>query len=138
MDMWPAFINATLESLPGAQEKIAFDRFHVARYPGEAVDRVRRQAHKALMSEGHEDLKGSKYNGLYNPKNMAREQKQRFKALHVSTLKTARAWAIKELAMSQWHYVSKAWARKDLWQWLSRAVLSRLDPIKEVAMDSPS
>ncbi len=34
MDMWPAFINATLESLPGAEEKIAFDKFHIARYLG--------------------------------------------------------------------------------------------------------
>ncbi len=47
MDMWPAFINATLESLPGAEEKIAFDKFHVARYLGEAVDKVRRQEHKS-------------------------------------------------------------------------------------------
>lgn len=31
MDMWPAYINATLEHVPDAREKIAFDRFHVAR-----------------------------------------------------------------------------------------------------------
>lgn len=133
MDMWPAFINATLESLPGADEKIAFDKFHVAKYLGEAVDKVRRQEHKALMSEGHEDLKGSKYDWLYNPENMTRQQKIRFKELRESTLKTARAWAIKELAMSLWHYVSRTWARKGWEQWLSWAVRSRLDPIKEVA-----
>ncbi len=133
MDMWPAFINATLESIPGAPEKIAFDKFHVAKYLGEAVDKVRRQEHKALMQEGYEDLKGSKYDWLYNPENMTRQQKRRFKALRESTLKTARAWAIKELAMSLWHYVSKTWARKGWEQWLSWAVRSRLDPIKEVA-----
>lgn len=133
MDMWPAFINATLESLPGAEEKIAFDKFHVAKYLGEAVDKVRRHEHKALMAEGYEDLKGSKYDWLYNPENMTRKQKRRFKALRDSTLKTARAWAIKELAMSLWHYVSKTWARKGWEQWLSWAVRSRLDPIKEVA-----
>ena len=133
MDMWPAFINATLESLPGAQEKIAFDKFHVAKYLGEAVDKVRRQEHKALMAQGYEDLKGSKYDWLYNPENMTRKQKQRFKALRDSTLKTARAWAIKELAMSLWHYVSKTWARKAWEQWLSWAVRCRLNPIKAVA-----
>lgn len=133
MDMWPAFINATLESLPGADEKIAFDKFHVAKYLGEAVDKVRRQEHKDLMAEGYEDLKGSKYDWLSNPENMTRQQKSRFKALRESTLKTARAWAIKELAMSLWHYVSKTWARKGWEQWLSWAVRSRLDPIKEVA-----
>lgn len=133
MDMWPAFINATLESLPEAQEKIAFDKFHVAKYLGEAVDKVRRQEHKALMAEGYEDLKGSKHDWLYNPENMTRKQKIRFKSLRDSTLKTARAWAIKELAMSLWHYVSKTWARKGWEQWLSWAVRSRLEPIKEVA-----
>ena len=133
MDMWPAFINATLESLPEAQEKIAFDKFHVAKYLGEAVDKVRRQEHKALMAEGYEDLKGSKHDWLYNPENMTRKQKIRFKSLRDSTLKTARAWAIKELAMSLWHYVSKTWARKGWEQWLSWAVRSRLEPIKDVA-----
>nr|VFK69776.1 MAG: Transposase [Candidatus Kentron sp. UNK] len=68
MDMWPAFINATLESIPGAEEKIAFDKFHVAKYLGEAVDKVRREEHKALMAEGRDDLKGSKYTWQYNPK----------------------------------------------------------------------
>ncbi len=133
MDMWPAFINATLESLPGAGDKIAFDKFHVAKYLGGAVDKVRRQEHKALMAEGYEDLKGSKYDWLYNPKNMTRKQAKRFKALRDSTLVTARAWAIKELAMSLWHYVSKTWARKGWEKWLSWAMRSRLDPIKEVA-----
>lgn len=103
MDMWPAFINATLESLPGAEEKIAFDQFHVARHLGEAVDKVRRQEHKALLAEGREDLKGSQYDWLHNPGNMTRQQQQRFKALRESTLKPARAWAIKELARSLWH-----------------------------------
>jgi len=95
MDMWPAFINATLGSIPEAEEKIAFDKFHVAKYLGEAVDKVRRQEHKALMSEGYEDLKGSKYDWLYNPENMTHKQKMRFKMLRDSTLKTARLGRLK-------------------------------------------
>ncbi len=133
MDMWPAFINATMESLPDAAHKIAFDKFHVAKHLGEAVDRVRRQEHKALMKEGYEDLKGSKYDWLYNPENMTRQQKLRFSILRDSALKTARAWAIKELAMSLWNYVSKTWAEKGWKRWLSWAQRSRLDPIREVA-----
>lgn len=133
MDMWPAFINATLDCLPGAQEKIAFDKFHVAKYLGEAVNKVRAQEHKALMKEGCGLLTGSKYDWLYNPANMTQKRKRGFKALRESTLKTARAWAIKELAMSLWNYVSKTWARKGWERWLSWAVRSRLEPIKKVA-----
>ena len=98
MDMWPAFINATLEMVPGAESKIAFDKFHVAKHLGEAVDKVRREEHRKLMKAGKADLEGTKYDWLYNPQNMTRKQKQRFKALRDSTLKTARAWAIKEFA----------------------------------------
>jgi transposase len=133
MDMWPAFINATLEGIPDAEEKIAFDKFHVAKYLGEAVDKVRRREHKALMAVGDEQLKGSKYAWLTNPQNMTRKKKYEFKALRDSALKTARAWAIKELAMSLWHYTSKSWARKGWEQWLSWAVRSRLEPVKAVA-----
>ncbi len=50
MDMWPAFINATRESLPRAEERIIFGKCHVAKHLGEAVDEVRRQEHKALMA----------------------------------------------------------------------------------------
>ena len=133
MDMWPAFINATLEMVPGAESKIAFDKFHVAKYLGEAVDKVRREEHRKLMKAGKADLKGTKYDWLYNPQNMTRKQKQRFKALRDSTLKTARAWAIKEFAMSLWGYVSKTWARKGWERWLSWAVRCRLEPMKKVA-----
>jgi len=133
MDMWPAFINATLDSVPGAENKIAFDKFHVAQYLGDAVDKVRRQEHKALMAEGYEDLKGSKHDWLYNPRNMTHKQKIRFKALRESTLKTARAWAIKELAMSLWHYRSKTWALKAWKRWLSWAMRCRLKPMIKVA-----
>ena len=84
-------------------------------------------------SEGYEDLKGRKYDWLYKPKNMTREQNKRIKALRDSRLKTARTWAIKERAMSLWHYESKTRARKGWEQWLSWALRSRLDPIREAA-----
>nr|VFK26069.1 MAG: Transposase [Candidatus Kentron sp. LPFa]VFK36872.1 MAG: Transposase [Candidatus Kentron sp. LPFa] len=63
------------------------------------------------MAEGRDDLKGSKYTWQYNPQNMSARQWRDFKSLRESALKTARAWAIKDLAMSLWHYVSKTWAK---------------------------
>ena len=75
----PAFIDATRESVPGAEEKIAFDKFHVAKYLGEAVDRVRRQEHKAPMAEGREDLQGSKYDRLYDQANRMPEKPPNFR-----------------------------------------------------------
>ena len=133
MDMWPAYINATLEHVPGAREKIAFDKFHVAKCLGDAVNKVRRQEHRALMKQGCETLKGSRYDWLTNLDNMSYLQKARFQALRHSTLKTARAWALKETAMSQWHYVSRTWARKGWERWLSWAMRCRLEPVRQAA-----
>ena len=133
MDMWPAYIHCTKKHIPGAAEKIAFDKFHVAKYLGEAVDKVRRQEHKALLQIGCDDLKGSKYDWLTNPDNMTRAQRQQFAALRDSSLKTARAWAIKELAMDLWHYRSRTWAEKGWKSWLAWAMRSRLEPVKVAA-----
>jgi len=133
MDMWPAYISATEAHVPQAREKIAFDKFHVAKRLGEAADRVRRQDHRSLLAVGDDCLKGSKYDWLANPANMTRAQQNRFRALRDSSLKTARAWAIKEFAMGLWHYSSRAWAAKGWTRWLSWAVRSRLEPMKKTA-----
>ncbi|QYZ67066.1 MAG: hypothetical protein HPY30_14430 [Gammaproteobacteria bacterium (ex Lamellibrachia satsuma)] len=41
---------------------------------------------------------------------MSTKQWRAFKDLRDSTLKTARAWAIKEYGMSLWYYVNRTWA----------------------------
>jgi transposase len=64
---------------------------------------------------------------------MSRTQWYDFKSLRESTLKTARAWAIKEFAMTLWSYVSRTWAEKGWKRWLAWAVRSRLEPVKKVA-----
>ena len=132
MDLWPAYIHATEAAVPDARNKIAFDKFHVAQYLGNAVDNVRRQEHKALRREGDERLKRSRYHWLRNPENMTRAQKEHFAALRDSSLKTARAWAMKEFAMDLWHYRSRTWAEKGWKRWIGWAQRCRLEPMEKV------
>ena len=130
MDMWPAYIRATREALEDADSKIAFDRFHVAQYLGKAVDQVRRQEHRQLIRQGDERMKGSKYQWLRNRSNMSWHQQRSFSELRQSSLKTARAWAIKDLASRLWDYRSRTWAEKGwkrLINWMAR---SRLKPMQ--------
>ncbi|WP_041531335.1 ISL3 family transposase [Syntrophotalea carbinolica] len=133
MDMWPAYINATLAKIPDASRKIAFDKFHVAKYLGEAVDKVRREEHKVLLKQDCKDLSGTKHVWLTNPVNMSDKQWRWFRDLRESSLKTARAWALKEAAMGLWHYVRRPWAVKAWKKWLAWAVRCRLQPMKKVA-----
>ncbi len=48
-------------------------------------------------------------------------------------LKTARAWSIKETAMSLWNFVKRGWARRAWKGWIAWAVRCRLEPVKRVA-----
>ena len=133
MDMWAAYIGSTVQYIPGAETKIAFDKFHVAQHLSNAVDKIRRQENKFLVEQGDERLKGSKYLWLQNPDNMSDERWSSFESLRQASLKTARAWAIKEFAMSLWQYTYRGSARKAWNKWYSWAIRSRLEPIQEVA-----
>lgn len=133
MDMWPAYISATMAWIPDAINKIAFDKFHVAKYLGEAVDKVRRIEHRLMQAEGCDIMKGSKYDWLTNPDNMDRKRWQGLQRLIALCQKTARAWSIKECAMSLWDYTSRTWAKKAWKQWLGWALRSRLAPVIKAA-----
>lgn len=119
--------------MPDAERLVAFDKFHVAKYLGDAVDKVRRAENKALRRDGCDDLVGTRYGWLCNSTTMSRKQWAHFKTLCQSTLKTAWAWALKETAMSLWAYISRTWAAKDWKRWLSWAMHCRLEPMKKVA-----
>ena len=96
MDMWPPYIQATRARVPDADAKIVFDKFHCAAHLNAGVDRVRRAEHHALRAGGDTRLTGTKYAWLRNPAHFTYEKWQAFAALRTSTLKVARAWALKE------------------------------------------
>lgn len=133
MDMWPAYIGATEESIPDSESKIAFDKFHVAKYLGDAIDKVRRQENRELRKQEDYSLTGTKYGWLRNPENETHLQKKDYQNLRQSSLKTARAWAMKEHAMCLWHYTSQTWAEKAWQRWYGWASRSRLRPMIDVA-----
>lgn len=133
MDMWPAFIRATREAIPGADEKIVFDRFHIMGKVGEAVDKVRRREHFALLRDGKTTLTGTKYQWLYARENVPEKHRESFEALQNLNLKTAKAWAMKEQIRSLWSYQSIGWAKRFFAKWYFWATHSRLPPMIEAA-----
>ena len=133
LDMWPAYINACRNNVPGADQKMVFDRFHIMRHVVDAVDKVRKQEHKALMKTGNDTLTRSKYLWLTNPENMTDKARDRFGELKAMELKTGRAWALKEALRELWSYKSQAWATKFWKRWYFWATHSRLTPMIEAA-----
>ena len=133
MDMWQPYVRATLAQVPGASEKIVFDRFHIMGYVGKAVDTVRKREHRELLAVGDETLKGSKYLWLYGWENVPQHRKAQFDTLRRNDLKVGRAWAIKESLRRLWRYVYPASADKYWKRWYFWATHSRLKPIQEAA-----
>ncbi|QDU66496.1 hypothetical protein Pla86_15690 [Planctomycetes bacterium Pla86] len=133
MDVWKPYIAATEFFLHRADEKICFDRLHVAQHLGDAVDRTRRGEHKAFLAERDRTLVGTKYTWLRNASDMRDTTRRSFEAVRRVAIKTVRAWSIREAAKGLWSYQSKTWARKGWTKWLAWARRSRLPHIVRVA-----
>ena len=133
LDMWDPYVASVRAHVPEADSKIVFDKFHVAQHLGDAVDRVRRKEHKTLKAAGDDRLTGTRYDWLRNPTSMEPRDRREFAELRNSELKTARAWALKETAMTLYSYVYERPARKHFRWWHRWAVRSRLQPMIEVA-----
>lgn len=101
MDMSGSYLSAVRKALgPNADERIVFDKFHIAGHLGDAVNKVRRQEHRILLEKGDERLKGTRYLWLMNPANMSKRQWSELADIKASNLKVGRAWAIKETTMA--------------------------------------
>lgn len=133
MDMCEAYLRSVEDHIPGADHKIAFDRFHVAQHLAKAVDQVRRAEHRSLLEAGDSRLKGTRYLWLRGSQALSQDARQALEPLRRSSLRTARAWAIKELAANLWDYRARGWAYRAWMRWYSWAIRSRLEPIKRAA-----
>ena len=132
LDMWQAFMTSAGKNAPDAE--IVHDKFHIAKYLGEAVDKVRRSEHRELKQAGDETLTGSRQLWLYNVENLKDEKYDELMEIQKSDLKTGRAWAIKENFRWFWEYTYAGNAKKFFDRWYGWAIRSRLDPIKKVAV----
>lgn len=133
MDMWTAYIESTRKHLADADAKIVFDKFHIIKHLGEAVDKVRRREHRELKDAGDNRLSKTRYLWLMRPNRLAGEARERLDRLRRGSLRTARAFRYKEIASSLWGYVRRGMAERMWKQWLHGALRCRLEPVRKVA-----
>ena len=126
IDMSPAFISGVTENLTEAE--ITFDRFHVMKLIGDAVDEVRRGEVKARP-----ELKGTRYVWTKNQPNLTAKQADVLAALSTTNLKTARAWRMRLAFQDIYAQPARAWGELFLDKWIGWAKRSRLEPMKAVA-----
>jgi len=132
-DIWDPYLASIREHVPGSEEKLVFDRYHLMTHMIKAVDTVRKGEHRELREEGRDLLTGTKYLWLYSRENLPATRQEEFSVLRKKRLRTARAWALKESLRDLWTYHSPAWAVKHFEGWYGWAIRSCLKPVKAVA-----
>jgi transposase len=126
IDMSPAFISGVTENLTEAE--ITFDRFHVMKLIGDAVNDVRRAEVKARP-----ELRGTRYVWIKNEPNLTAKQSTVLDTLSSTNLKTARAWRMRLAFQDIYAQPTRGWGELFFDKWIGWARRSRLEPMKAVA-----
>ena len=110
------------------------DRFHVMQKMSKAIDKVRAAEVKQLKADGYEPLlKGCRWLLLMRPENQSEKQAVKLSELLQYNLKSVRSHLMKEDFQIFWTYTYPACAGKFLDAWCTRAMRSKIEPMKKMA-----
>lgn len=129
MDMWKPFRKSTKKNVPEAS--VLFDKFHILRHLGEALDKVRKQEYQRLSEKDRKFIKGQKYTLLSHPENLTREGRSNLRILLAANKRLNTAYVLKESFGQLWDYKSESWARKFFENWKSSLRWQRLKPYEK-------
>ncbi len=131
MDMWKPFRNATSVAAP--QAAILFDKFHIMRHLGEALDKVRKSEYARLSGKQRRFIKGQKYTLLSNRENLTLEGRPALKTLLAANKRLNTAYLLKESFGQLWSYEREGWARRFFENWRAALKWQRLEPYEKFA-----
>jgi transposase len=131
MDMWKPFRNVTNERAP--QAAILFDKFHIMRHLGKALDEVRKSEYRRLSGHDRSYIKGQKYTLLSHRENLTLDGRKALKKLLAANKRLNRAYLLKESFGQLWDYEIEGWARRFFENWRASLKWQRLAPYEKFA-----
>ncbi len=131
MDMWKPFRNSTRRNAP--QAAILFDKFHIMRHLGEALDAVRKSEYARLSGKKREFIKGQKYTLLSHRENLTLDGRVALKKLLTANRRLNTAYLLKESFGQLWAYQKEGWARRFFENWRAALKWQRLKPYEKFA-----
>ncbi len=131
MDMWKPFRTATEEHAPNAA--ILFDKFHVMRHLGDALDQVRKSEYARLSGKDRRFIKGQKYTLLSHQENLTLQARRALKTLLAANKRLNTAYLLKESFGQLWGYRREGWARRFFENWRASLKWQRLKPYEKFA-----
>src|SRR6266581_5379403 len=130
MDMWRPFRNATNAYAP--QAAILFDKFHIIRHLGEALDQVRKSEYARLAGKQRRFIKGQKYTLLSRRENLTLEGRKALKTLLAANKRLNTAYLLKESFGQLWSYQRESWARRFFDNWRASTEVAALETLRKV------
>jgi len=131
MDMWKPFRNVAKREAP--QAAILFDKFHVMRHLGEALDKVRKAEYARLSGKDRRFIKGQKYTLLSHRDNLTLDGKRSLALLLAANKRLNTAYLLKEAFGQLWDYRRDGWARRFFDNWRASLKWQRLEPYERFA-----
>ena len=135
-DMWPPYLNVIAERAGGALNIL--DRYHIAAKMNRAIDEVRAQETREMKARHRRSgkqvvLTHSRWCLLKRPEYLTAKQSIKLKELLACNLRTVRAYLLKEEFQLFWEHVSPAGAAQFMEQWCTKALRSRMEPMRKIA-----
>jgi len=131
MDMWKPFRNVARDKAP--QAAILFDKFHIMRHLGEALDKVRKAEYARLRGKDRRFIKGQKYTLLSHRDNLTLDGKRSLTLLLAANKRLNTAYVLKEAFGQLWDYRREGWARRFFDNWRASLKWQRLKPYERFA-----
>ncbi len=131
MDMWKPFRKSTINNAPSAA--ILFDKFHIIRHLGDALDKVRKHEYARLSGKSRSYIKGQKYTLLSNRENLSLDGRRSLRKLLSANRRLNTAYLLKESFGQLWSYRTEGWARRFFENWKESLKWQRLKPYEKFA-----
>ncbi len=130
-DMSASYIGAIEEFCPNV--KLVLDHFHIVQALNKAVDEVRKDVWREASKSGRKILKGLRWLLYRRSSTRSKNQTRTLNELKKENNTIYRAWVLKDEFEHFWKYVSTTWAESFLKAWVTRALRSRIEPLKKFA-----
>ena len=112
---------------------ILFDKFHVMRHLGEALDQVRKAEYARLSGKDRRFIKGQKYTLLSHRENLTPAGRHNLRKLLAANKPLNTAYLLEESFGQLWDYRREAWARRFFDNWRASLKWQRLAPYEKFA-----
>src|SRR4030067_1167977 len=124
-------MNSTKTHAP--QAAVLFDKFHVMRHLGEALDKVHRSEYHRLSGKDKAFVKGQRYNLLSRWETLSLNGRQALRKLLSANKRLQTAYLLKESFDQLWGYSREGWARRFFDHWKESLKWQRLKPFEKFA-----